>query len=522
MYDKLNITFKPFFLSLIFLLVGYTFLHWLIFIKFEIFHPKEIITNFVIPIVITGIISWFYLRPRLKILRLKTSRDSLIDLYCIIAWITLTIPLIISQQYIVTFSGKLTQLKTITEIDKTAPTKYYSLQSFYLDKNHPGIFLDAEVGGRNNENFVMNIYAVVPIFEKPSDTISSIPSSWLAVEYSERISNRLTASEKEKKFHEFTNKSELDFRNKNLSDFKYLDHLGNSDQKDGLTKAVENNKFFKNKSTDPIILKGINEPFENRNGNKLIDLIISIIVCSLIWLIMILIPKIDQRHLTRIKAGKPDKKAQREFQEFLKLLIPQEGLFITLILIYINIAIFLLMSLMGYGFLSFKGQDLLQWGANFGPLTKNGEWWRLLTCTFLHGGIMHLFTNMYGLLFVGIFLEPLLGRKYFLIIYLVNGILASLASLFWHDTTVSIGASGAIFGMYGLFISFMLFKIFTPEFSKAFLLSTLVFVGINLLMGLTGGIDNAAHIGGLISGFIIGILMTLFMKKEVNPKEEKN
>lgn len=164
----------------------------------------------------------------------------------------------------------------------------------------------------------------------------------------------------------------------------------------------------------------------------------------------------------------------------------------------------------------------MQWGANFGPLTKNGEWWRLLTCTFLHGGIMHLFTNMYGLLFVGIFLEPLLGRKYFLIIYLVNGILASLASLFWHDTTVSIGASGAIFGMYGLFISFMLFKIFTPEFSKAFLLSTLVFVGINLLMGLTGGIDNAAHIGGLISGFIIGILMTLFMKKEVNPKEEKN
>ncbi|WP_344825000.1 rhomboid family intramembrane serine protease [Chryseobacterium ginsenosidimutans] len=452
---------------------------------------------------------------------MKTSRDSLIDLYCIIAWITITIPLVISQQYLITSSGKLTRLKTITEINKSAPTKYYSLQSYYIDKNHPGIFLDTEVGGRNNENFALHIYAAVPIFEKPSDTASSIPLSWLAVEYSEKISNRLTANEKETKFREFTNKSELDFRSKNLSDFKYLDRLGNSDQKEGLTKAVENNMFFKNKSPDPIILKSINEPFENRNGNKVKSLILSITICPLVWLIIILIPKIDQRHLTRIKAGKPDRKAQREVKEFLEFLIPQEGLFMTLILIYINVAIFLLMSLMGYGFFSFEGQDLLKWGANFGPLTKNGEWWRLLTCTFLHGGAMHLFTNMYGLLFVGMFLEPLLGRKYFLIIYLINGILASLVSLFWHDATVSIGASGAIFGMYGLFISFMLFKIFTPEFSKAFLLSTLVFVGINLLMGLTGGIDNAAHIGGLLSGFIIGILMTLFIKKEADP-EGKN
>ena len=432
------------------------------------------------------------------------------------AWIILTIPLIISQQYVITFSGKLTQLKTINEINKYTPTKYYSLESYYIDKDHAGIFLDTEVGGKNNENFGMHIYVAVPIFEQPSNITSSIPKCWLAIEYSEKISNQLTIEEKEKKFHEFANKSELDFSSKDLSEFKYLDQLGNSDQKNGFTKAVENNKFFKNKSADPIILKGINEPFKNRNGNKLRSLIIAIAVGSLIWLIMTTIPKIDQRHLRRIKAGKPDRKAQRELKEFLEFLIPQEGIFTTLILIYINISIFLLMSLMGYGFFSFEGQNLLKWGANFGPLTKNGEWWRLLTCTFLHGGIMHLFTNMYGLLFVGMFLEPLLGRKYFLIIYLINGILASLVSLFWHDATISIGASGAIFGMYGLFISFMLFKIFTPEFSKAFLLSTLVFVGINLMMGLSGGIDNAAHIGGLLSGFIIGTLMVIFMKKETD------
>ncbi|WP_449401168.1 hypothetical protein [Chryseobacterium wanjuense] len=113
MHDKLNIIFKPFLLSLIGLLIGYTFFHWLLFIKFEIFEVKEIITNFGIPITLTALTSWFYLRPKLKMLRLKTSRDSLIDLYCVIAWIVLTIPLVISQDYLITSSGKLTQLKNI-------------------------------------------------------------------------------------------------------------------------------------------------------------------------------------------------------------------------------------------------------------------------------------------------------------------------------------------------------------------------------------------------------------------------
>jgi rhomboid protease GluP len=522
MYDKLNITFKPFVISLISLLLGYTFLHWLIFIKFELFQPKEIITNFGIPISLAALVSWFYLRPKLKILNLKTSKDSLIDLYCVVAWIALTIPSVMTQDYIIKASGKLTQLKTISEINKSDLTKYYTLQSYYIDKNHPGIFLDAEVGGRNNENFSMYIYAAVPIFEKPNDTINSIPKAWLGVKYSEKISNRIEPDEKEKKFREFTNKSEIDFRSKNLSEFQYLDHLGNSDEKQGFTTAVRNNKFFKKEAfPNPIILKGINEPFEARNGDKMEWVITSSSIGTIVWLIMILIPKIDQRHLSRIKAGEPDRKAQKETKEFLDFLIPQEGYFITLILIYINVLIFLVMLFMGYGFISFKGQDLLQWGANFGPLTKSGQWWRLLTCTFLHSGIMHLLTNMYGLLFVGIFLEPLLGKKYFSLIYLLNGILASLVSLFWHDATVSIGASGAIFGMYGLFISFMVFKIFTPEFSKAFLLSTIVFIGINLLMGLTGGIDNAAHIGGLLSGFIIGTLMVIFMIKKIDPNEKK-
>ena len=227
---------------------------------------------------------------------------------------------------------------------------------------------------------------------------------------------------------------------------------------------------------------------------------------------MILIPKFDNEEVARYESGKPAN--EDELKEFLDFLKPKEGYFITPILIYLNIAVYLIMVFAGLGFISFKGQDLLNWGANFRPLTTNGEWWRLLTSTFLHGGLIHLLANMYGLLFVGIFLEPLLGRTKYLIAYLLTGVLASCASLWWYDSTVSVGASGAIFGLYGIFIALLLTKVFTPEFAKSFLISTSIFVGFNLLMGLTGGIDNAAHIGGLLSGFIIGLIFRMTLKPQ--------
>ncbi len=94
-------------------------------------------------------------------------------------------------------------------------------------------------------------------------------------------------------------------------------------------------------------------------------------------------------------------------------------------------------------------ESLIAWGANFRPITLAGEWWRLLTSCFLHIGIIHLLMNLYALMYIGIQLEPHLGKTRFLAAYLLTGIAGSANSLYWHEFTVSAGASGAIFGMYG-------------------------------------------------------------------------
>ncbi|TSD66826.1 rhomboid family intramembrane serine protease [Inquilinus sp. KBS0705] len=198
---------------------------------------------------------------------------------------------------------------------------------------------------------------------------------------------------------------------------------------------------------------------------------------------------------------------------FFSIFKPVIGYYITPLLININILVFALMIITGTNILLPDNESLLNWGANFRPITLEGQWWRLITSCFLHAGALHLVFNMYALLYIGLLLEPHLGKLRFLSAYLLTGIIASVTSLAWHDLTISVGASGAIFGMYGVFLALLSTNIIEKATRKALLTSIGVFVVFNLMNGLKEGIDNSAHIGGLLSGLIIGFVFIPGLKK---------
>ena len=200
----------------------------------------------------------------------------------------------------------------------------------------------------------------------------------------------------------------------------------------------------------------------------------------------------------------PPPSTKEKFVEFFSIFKPIQGYFITPILLNLNILLFIIQLLTGVSIIEPDNDSLLLWGGNFRPLTLNGEWWRLITCCFLHIGVVHLLFNMYALLYVGVLLEPLLGRARFLTAYLLTGIASSAVSLWWHDLTISAGASGAIFGMYGVFLAMLTTNLIEKAQRQSLMASIGVFVGYNLLFGLKGNTDNSGHIGGLISGLIIG------------------
>lgn len=212
----------------------------------------------------------------------------------------------------------------------------------------------------------------------------------------------------------------------------------------------------------------------------------------------------------------PPETGKDKLNSFLSVFKPVEGYFVTPILININILIFILMLIGGAGIFMPETDVLIAWGANFNPLTLGGQWWRLISCCFIHIGIIHLLFNMYALLYIGTLLEPILGRTRFITAYLLTGLMASMNSMLWHNLTVAAGASGAIFGMYGVFLALLTTSLIEKESRKALLGSMAVFVVYNLAFGLQSGIDNAAHIGGLISGFIMGYAFVLSLKKPEN------
>ena len=201
---------------------------------------------------------------------------------------------------------------------------------------------------------------------------------------------------------------------------------------------------------------------------------------------------------------KPPLNKKEKVSGFFSLITPTEGYFITPIIVILNIWLFVVMAIAGVHLIIPSSESLLLWGANFRPATIDGEWWRLFTSTFIHIGIFHLLMNMYALVYIGLLLEPYLGKSRFLSAYLIAGIAGSVASIFWNELTISAGASGAIFGMYGVFIALLTTRLIEKSARKSLFISIGVFVFYNLVNGLKGGIDNAAHIGGLLSGIIIG------------------
>jgi rhomboid protease GluP len=182
---------------------------------------------------------------------------------------------------------------------------------------------------------------------------------------------------------------------------------------------------------------------------------------------------------------------------------------LTQIIFGANLAVFLATAYASSTVMDFPG-DALAWGANIGPYTLSGQWWRLLSYMFLHGGLMHIAFNMWCLWDLGALCESLYGRWTFGALYLLTGVGGGLASVAWNPGTFSVGASGAIFGLAGaLLASFYLGEFSVPKAALSGPLKSLAFfVGFNLFFGqVVGGIDNACHIGGLITGLILGALI---------------
>ncbi|MDP3538656.1 MAG: rhomboid family intramembrane serine protease [Azonexus sp.] len=184
---------------------------------------------------------------------------------------------------------------------------------------------------------------------------------------------------------------------------------------------------------------------------------------------------------------------------------------VTQWLVGINVLVFLAMLGAGAGLWHSNNGIQLAWGANFGPATQDGQWWRLGSAMFLHFGLIHIAMNMWALWDAGQLVERMFGHLRFFVIYLASGLCGNLLSLVMQgNEAVSGGASGAIFGIYGALLIYLWLERanFDPKEFRWLFRTASAFTCISIVLGLmVPGIDNSAHIGGLLSGALLGMLL---------------
>jgi len=492
---------------------GLAFTRWLFSIQYEILDINEEFWTFWIPFGLPWIPILIWLRPRLRILLFKRA-DNGQFFFQFIAAGTISVCLMVSQNYLTTSTGKLQQLSNINEIVKVEKARYYNIKNFIVAPFYGTSYSDFRTSGKYNQTLNFNIYFAAPLLVDSTQRIESVPKYWYGVKYHESISNKISNEEKERLYKVFYGECIQKMNHYNYYDFDHFERTPTSDDKQCFLKAIEN--MFNKLDDSIIILEPQKERFEDRNGNKFAWIFGSFGIGLAIFLIALMFPAYSDTERKKFLQGKKPK--QDDLIDMLKYLIPKGEHFATSIILDLNLLVFILMIFSGINIISPNGLELLEWGGNRRFETTNGEWWRLLTSMFLHGGIMHLVLNISGLVIVAIFVEPLIGKKNYFILYILSGLCGSLASIWWHTNTISVGASGAIFGLYGASLSLALTKAYPKFEGGGVLVFSGIYVVLNLLWGLTGGIDNAAHIGGLLGGALIGVILyRLDGKKKTTP-----
>ncbi|MBC7774983.1 MAG: rhomboid family intramembrane serine protease [Phycisphaerae bacterium] len=492
--------------------LGLSFVRWLLAIHFELVDIKEEVWEIWLPMALPWIPVLIWLRPKFRILTFKDNDNGRIYFQLVAAG-AITASLMVAQNYLSTATGKLERVNAVSQIATTKKARYYTINHFEVAQSFSGSYTDFRTSGKYNNYLNFDIYFVCPIVSDTSERIPETPKYWYGVKFHEQISNKINNEEKEKKYNIFYKECLRKMDKYQFHSSQYFERVPTSDDKEGYLKAAEA-RIKQPITKNTVILQPKFEPFEARNGNQFAWIFgsfgigLSILLFSLIW------PSYSKVEHLRQLAGKKPK--QDDLVDALKYLIPQGSHFATTIILDLNLLVFLLMIFSGIHVFSPNGIELLEWGANRRAETTGGEWWRLLTSMFLHGGLMHLVSNIFGLVMAAIFVEPLLGRNKYLILYLLAGLCGSLTSIWWYENTISVGASGSIFGLYGAVLGLLLTNAFPRYEKKGILILIGIYVVFNLVWGLTGGIDNAAHIGGLLSGVVIGIMLYSFDKKETN------
>lgn len=493
----------PVFLLAVFLCIGVLGVsRYLLEYKFQILDLKEIVWDFMLPAVFT-LLSLILMRKRLNVLKHSTPEKGN-DIYFFLCGVALCAALVSSQFY---YKIKFSQNQTVQNIQQISSDKNVNkirINAYFVDVSTLSTKFTTDVSGKYGQQLNLNLYFVAAILKDSlGQSEIDLPTVWFAHRFSESVNNRLPDKEKWAEVKKIRKKFYQDSEKFDFYANEYFLRVPNSEAKDVYDDLILN--VIENPEAKSITFLSPSDGKFIDDGKSALFWFFRILGIGIFVILFALIfPRFH-------KPSSHDKRGDDDFQFLLQVFIPSKDLFVTPILINLNVLVFVLLTFLGVNPFFPSTEHLV----NFGALTSQfagGEYWRIISSMFMHAGLMHLLMNMIVLYFTGFFSESIYGAKKFAVIYFLSGIIAGITSLIWRDgALVLVGASGAIFGVLGSFAAALILQNNFRE-NKIPLLAIFGYLIFNIFVGLISNSDNVAHISGFVSGMIISYVIYSFKK----------
>lgn len=498
--QKVRHVYLPFLIVAVGFVLTYSLVAWALVYSTRLIPLDEELAIFWLPFGLAWAPGLLWVWPRLGALELDARNGRMRELYLCVAVGTMIAPTVIGQLYLSKASAEISHLGEASELPRASLTKYYRVDRPCLRREGHQLERSADLIGRRRETLRFTISVAVPFCGFSGTGASAAPPAWLGITFSKTMQAFRPDDEKERTGRAFAQESEERFAAMDLADFTYLELIGPGAKRRGFEAALQ--------KLDPVVREHVllephHEAFEARTGKTGGWAVGSFGLGAVLWLIMLAIPGVHPAKLRQLADGTQATRARgKRWRAFF---VPSRANFGTLVLAYLNVGVFVVMVFAGLGVVGFQLDDLVRWGACSRPLVHGPGVLRLVTSQFVHGGLMHILGNLYGLSFAGLMLESIIGGRGLLLAYLFAGVIGGLASIAVHPAAVTVGASGSIFGLFGVLFGLLLAKDARLEPFRNFLLvNAAIYVGLNLLLGaITPGVDAAAHVAGLLAGFAL-------------------
>ena len=465
---------------------------------------NDVTWNLVIPFILSAVPILTRFRIRTRIIKVKGDREKGLSLFQFIAWGTMAAVLCQSQLLVEALNQRLTRVQSVEQLESVTDFSHVRFSELEVDTTRPGFSASSHSSGKYNQYLDHHLCFVFPVMRKALIGYEQHAIVRVAVQFYKRADNRASDAVRKIEHDKFWEESWNKIQSYRFDEADHFRRVPHSERLSRFRSAARQADVDANVDQF-IFLEPVYAPYPGKVGIRLFWTFASLLGGMIVMSVFLAISGLQQAEFRRqLRGAKP---ARGDVDDMLRFFVPKGDHFVSSLLLDLLLLVYLLMATSGENFFTIGSHELMKWGALRRPEVLDGEWWRLLTAVFLHGGVFHLVSNAIGLMVGGSVLEPLLGRKRFFAIFLISAVAGSIFNIAWHERTVSGGASGAILGLFGALLALALTKKFSSGENRFVLTFAGIFAGISLLVGLTGGIDNAANIGGLTGGAVAGLML---------------